>query len=92
MTRAAVTEYLRQHPAPARARLTLCAETLGVSSTTLRRRLAAEGTSWQRMLDAEIHERASRMRKAGVMGRIIARQLGYLSECSYWRARRRSSA
>lgn len=73
-----------------RLRADSVAEKLGMSSTTLRRRLRADHTSYQFLLDRARHYRCERqLRQRWLPGKCLADQLGYLEVNSFYRAFRR---
>ena len=62
----------------------------GVSGVTLRRRLAAEGTSWQRVVDGLRHDLAVRLLNDGALSlEQVAESLGYGDARSLHRAFRK---
>ena len=61
----------------------------GVSRRTLVRRLAAAGTGYRELVDAELRVRAVRLRDRGLSHAQIAEALGYTDLPSFSRARRR---
>jgi len=66
------------------------AETLGISCTTLRRRLRNDHTSYQFLLDrARQYRCESRLRERWLPGKCLADELGYLEVNSFYRAFRR---
>ncbi len=66
------------------------AESLGMSCTTLRRRLRADHTCYQFLLDrARQYRCEQRLREAWVPGKCLADELGYLEVNSFYRAFRR---
>jgi len=74
----------------ARLRADSVAEKLGMSSTTLRRRLRADHTSYQFLLDRARHYRCEQqLRQRWLPGKCLADQLGYLEVNSFYRAFRR---
>jgi AraC-like DNA-binding protein len=74
----------------ARLRADSVAENLGMSSTTLRRRLRADHTSYQFLLDRARHYRCEQqLRQRWLPGKCLADQLGYLEVNSFYRAFRR---
>jgi AraC family mar-sox-rob regulon transcriptional activator len=73
-----------------RVRADLVAERLGMSSTTLRRRLRADHPCYQFLLDRARQYRCERRLKEGwVPGKCLADELGYLEVNSFYRAFRR---
>ena len=71
-------------PAEAAARLT------GVSRRTLVRRLAEAGTSYRRLVDAELRDRTERLLRDGRISHAqVAEELGYIDPTSLSRASRR---
>ena len=63
---------------------------LGMSERTLQRRLAAEGTSFQRLLDDTRRELARHyLDQRNVSLADIAYLLGFSNQCSFFRASRR---
>lgn len=74
----------------ARLRADSVAEELGMSSTTLRRRLRADHTSYQFLLDRSRQYRCEqKLRQAWLPGKCLADELGYLEVNSFYRAFRR---
>ncbi len=74
----------------ARLRADSVAESLGMSSTTLRRRLRADHTCYQFLLDRARQYRCEQlMRKVWLPGKCLADELGYLEVNSFYRAFRR---
>lgn len=66
------------------------AEQLGISSTTLRRRLRADHTSYQFLLDrARQYRCEKRLRQRWLPGKCMADELGYIEVNSFYRAFRR---
>ncbi|MFK7830947.1 MAG: helix-turn-helix domain-containing protein [Congregibacter sp.] len=66
------------------------AESLGISCTTLRRRLRNDHTSYQFLLDrARQYRCESRLRERWLPGKCFADELGYLEVNSFYRAFRR---
>ncbi len=66
------------------------AESLGISATTLRRRLRADHTSYQFLLDrARQYRCEQQLRAQWLPGKCLADQLGYLEVNSFYRAFRR---
>ncbi|WP_439107386.1 helix-turn-helix domain-containing protein [Congregibacter sp.] len=73
-----------------RVRAESVAETLGISCTTLRRRLRNDHTSYQFLLDrARQYRCESRLRERWLPGKCLADELGYLEVNSFYRAFRR---
>lgn len=73
-----------------RVRAESVAETLGISCTTLRRRLRNDHTSYQFLLDrARQYRCESRLRARWLPGKCLADELGYLEVNSFYRAFRR---
>jgi AraC-like DNA-binding protein len=73
-----------------RLRAESVAEELGMSSTTLRRRLRADHTSYQFLLDRSRQYRCEqKLRQAWLPGKCLADELGYLEVNSFYRAFRR---
>jgi branched-subunit amino acid aminotransferase/4-amino-4-deoxychorismate lyase len=85
------TELAREHIAdlikPALARSSVFAAELGISTVSLRRKLRAEGTSWEEILRAEIDSRILELERHGVRLKDIADELGYAEVTSAQRAR-----
>ena len=74
----------------ARLRADSVAESLGMSSTTLRRRLRADHTCYQFLLDrARQYRCEQQLRKLWRPGKCLADELGYLEVNSFYRAFRR---
>jgi AraC-like DNA-binding protein len=74
----------------ARLRATSVAEELGISGTTLRRRLRADHTTYQFLLDrARQYRCEKRLRQRWMPGKCLADELGYLEVNSFYRAFRR---
>lgn len=74
----------------ARVRATSVAEELGISGTTLRRRLRADHTTYQFLLDRARQYRCEKtLRQRWLPGKCLADQLGYLEVNSFYRAFRR---
>lgn len=74
----------------ARMRADSVAETLGISGTTMRRRLRADHTSYQFLLDRARQYRCERrLRQQWVPGKCLADELGYNEVNSFYRAFRR---
>ena len=74
----------------ARLRADSVAESLGMSSTTLRRRLRADHTCYQFLLDRARQYRCEQvLRSAWRPGKCLADELGYLEVNSFYRAFRR---
>ena len=74
----------------ARLRAESVAETLGMSSTTLRRRLRADHTCYQFLLDRARQYRCERkLSQVWLPGKCLADELGYLEVNSFYRAFRR---
>ena len=74
----------------ARMRADTVAETLGMSGTTLRRRLRADHTCYQFLLDrARQYRCEEQLRKVWRPGKCLADDLGYLEVNSFYRAFRR---
>ena len=66
------------------------AESLGMSSTTLRRRLRADHTCYQFLLDrARQYRCEQQLRETWLPGKCLADELGYLEVNSFYRAFRR---
>lgn len=66
------------------------AESLGISCTTLRRRLRCDHTSYQFLLDRSRQYRCeARLRERWLPGKCLADELGYLEVNSFYRAFRR---
>ena len=73
-----------------RLRADSVAEELGMSGTTLRRRLRADHTSYQFLLDrARQYRCEQRLRQAWLPAKCLADELGYLEVNSFYRAFRR---
>lgn len=73
-----------------RLRAESVSETLGISCTTLRRRLRNDHTSYQFLLDrARQYRCESRLRERWLPGKCLADELGYLEVNSFYRAFRR---
>lgn len=73
-----------------RVRAEKIADTLGISGTTLRRRLRDDHTSYQFLLDrARQYRCESLLRVRWLPGRYLAEELGYLEVNSFYRAFRR---
>ncbi|MFK8041562.1 helix-turn-helix domain-containing protein [Congregibacter sp.] len=73
-----------------RVRAESVADTLGISCTTLRRRLRNDHTSYQFLLDrARQYRCESRLRERWLPGKCLADELGYLEVNSFYRAFRR---
>ncbi len=73
-----------------RLRADSVAESLGMSSTTLRRRLRADHTCYQFLLDrARQYRCEQRLRQQWLPGKCLADELGYLEVNSFYRAFRR---
>ena len=73
-----------------RIRADSVAETLGISATTLRRRLRADHTSYQFLLDRARQYRCERrLETQWVPGKCLADELGYNEVNSFYRAFRR---
>lgn len=73
-----------------RLRADSVAESLGMSSTTLRRRLRADHTCYQFLLDRARQYRCERLlRSMWLPGKCLADELGYLEVNSFYRAFRR---
>jgi AraC-like DNA-binding protein len=74
----------------ARVRADTVARELGMSSTTLRRRLRADHTCYQFLLDRARQYRCERrLRQHWLPGKCLADELGYLEVNSFYRAFRR---
>ena len=74
----------------ARLRADTVAEELGMSGTTLRRRLRADHTCYQFLLDRARQYRCERkLRQVWLPGKCLADELGYLEVNSFYRAFRR---
>ncbi len=74
----------------ARLRASSVAEQLGMSGTTLRRRLRADHTSYQFLLDRARQYRCEKtLRQQWLPGKCLADELGYLEVNSFYRAFRR---
>ena len=74
----------------ARLRADSVAEQLGISGTTLRRRLRADHTCYQFLLDrARQYRCEQQLRQVWLPGKCLADQLGYLEVNSFYRAFRR---
>ena len=74
----------------ARLRADSVAESLGMSGTTLRRRLRADHTCYQFLLDrARQYRCEQQLRKLWRPGKCLADELGYLEVNSFYRAFRR---
>jgi AraC family mar-sox-rob regulon transcriptional activator len=74
----------------ARLRADSVAESLGMSGTTLRRRLRADHTCYQFLLDRALQYRCEQMlRELWRPGKCLAVELGYLEVNSFYRAFRR---
>ena len=86
------TELAREHIAdlikPALARPSVFASELGMASSTLRKKLKAEGTSWDEILRAEIDSRILELDGKNVSITVIADELGYSCYQSAQRARK----
>ncbi|MEM9255731.1 MAG: AraC family transcriptional regulator [Pseudomonadota bacterium] len=73
-----------------RLRAESVAESLGMSSTTLRRRLRADHTCYQFLLDRARQYRCEQLlRNVWLPGKCLADELGYLEVNSFYRAFRR---
>lgn len=73
-----------------RLRADSVAEALGISATTLRRRLRADHTSYQFLLDRARQYRCERrLREYWLPGKCLADELGYNEVNSFYRAFRR---
>ena len=73
-----------------RLRADSVAQELGMSSTTLRRRLRADHTCYQFLLDRARQYRCERkLRQVWLPGKCLADELGYLEVNSFYRAFRR---
>ena len=73
-----------------RVRAEKIADTLGISGTTLRRRLRDDHTSYQFLLDrARQYRCEALLRERWLPGRYLAEELGYLEVNSFYRAFRR---
>ena len=73
-----------------RIRSDTVAEHLGISCTTLRRRLRADHTSYQFLLDrARQYRCEQRLRQSWLPGKCLADELGYIEVNSFYRAFRR---
>ena len=73
-----------------RLRADSVAESLGMSSTTLRRRLRADHTCYQFLLDrARQYRCEQRLKQRWLPGKCLADELGYLEVNSFYRAFRR---
>ena len=73
-----------------RLRADSVAETLGMSGTTLRRRLRADHTCYQFLLDRARQYRCERvLHNMWLPGKCLADELGYLEVNSFYRAFRR---
>lgn len=73
-----------------RLRADSVAESLGMSSTTLRRRLRADHTCYQFLLDRARQYRCEQtLRETWLPGKCLADELGYLEVNSFYRAFRR---
>ena len=73
-----------------RLRADSVAEELGMSGTTLRRRLRADHTCYQFLLDrARQYRCEQKLRECWVPGKCLADELGYLEVNSFYRAFRR---
>jgi AraC-like DNA-binding protein len=74
----------------ARLRADSVAEQLGISGTTLRRRLRADHTCYQFLLDrARQYRCEQKLRQVWLPGKCLADELGYLEVNSFYRAFRR---
>ncbi len=74
----------------ARLRADSVAAALGMSATTLRRRLRADHTCYQFLLDrARQYRCEQRLRQVWLPGKCLADELGYLEVNSFYRAFRR---
>ncbi|HXV01064.1 MAG TPA: AraC family transcriptional regulator ligand-binding domain-containing protein [Caulobacteraceae bacterium] len=83
-------ERLLSTAASARLDAASAARTLGMSRRTLVRRLAASGTGYRELLDAELRRRAARLSEAGDLTQAeIAERLGYADATGLSRSRRR---
>lgn len=73
-----------------RVRADSVAESMGISPTTLRRRLRADHTHYQFLLDrARQYRCEQQLRDLWLPGKCLADQLGYLEVNSFYRAFRR---
>jgi AraC-like DNA-binding protein len=85
------TELAREHVAdlikPVLARRSVFAAELGISPSSLRRKLLAEGTSWEEILRAEIDSRILELERHGARLKTIADELGYSTWQTAQRAR-----
>lgn len=73
-----------------RVRAESVAEGMGISTTTLRRRLRADHTHYQFLLDrARQYRCEQQLRASWLPGKCLADQLGYLEVNSFYRAFRR---
>ncbi|MEH6518668.1 MAG: AraC family transcriptional regulator [Halioglobus sp.] len=73
-----------------RLRASSVAEELGMSGTTLRRRLRADHTCYQFLLDrARQYRCEKKLRQQWLPGKCLADELGYLEVNSFYRAFRR---
>jgi AraC-like DNA-binding protein len=83
-------ERLLSTSATARLDADAAARMLGLSRRTLVRRLAASGTGFRELLDAELRRRAQRLSEAGDLSQAqIAERLGYADATSLSRSQRR---
>lgn len=74
----------------ARLRAESVADQLGMSGTTLRRRLRADHTNYQFLLDrARQYRCEQKLKTAWLPGKCLADELGYLEVNSFYRAFRR---
>ena len=84
-----VRNMLRIHRTPAQVDAAQLAEQLGLSPRALARRLAREHTSFKRLTEEVLSERALAMLRRGSTASEVAESLGYRELSSFFRAFRR---
>lgn len=84
-----VRNLLRMHRAPLQLDSTKVASELGVSARALARRLEREHTSFKRLVEEVLHERALALLRRGSSASEVAQTLGYVELSSFFRAFRR---
>lgn len=81
-----VTKYLRRSEQPVLCRAYILAEQMGITSAALRNRLLREGTSFRKLLQAEIRFRMTAALERDVPAKVISDELGYCDLESFYRA------
>ncbi len=87
-----VEEHLEDCIFPVLARAHICAAIMGMSESTFRKGLMAEGTTWTRLYQFEILRRDRRYRNQGMSKEEITDLLGYGHVSDYVRGMKTARA